>query len=81
MEIYLHSHEDVTWITDLAVTNDMTKEECYERLKRDFDGYHFCLPSKGMYNTFGVLGTLASGQFRDYWFETGTPSFLFYQLK
>ena len=68
-------------VTDLAVANDMTKEECYERLKRDFDGYHFCLPSKGMYNPFSVLGTLASGQFRDYWFETGTPSFLVYQLK
>ena len=34
-----------------------------------------------MYNPFSVLNTLASGQFRDYWFETGTPSFLVYQLK
>ena len=28
-----------------------------------------------------MLNTLSSGQFRDYWFETGTPSFLVYQLK
>jgi len=28
-----------------------------------------------------VLNTLSSGQFCDYWFETGTPSFLVYQLK
>ena len=34
-----------------------------------------------MYNPFSVLNTLSSGQFKDYWFETGTPSFLVYQLK
>lgn len=65
----------------LAEANDMTKDDCYHRLQRDFDGYHFCLPSPGMYNPFSVLNTLASCQFRDYWFETGTPSFLVYQLK
>ena len=65
----------------LASANGMTKEECYARLKRDFDGYHFCMDSPGMYNPFSVLNTLASQQFRDYWFETGTPSFLVYQLK
>lgn len=65
----------------LAEANGMNKEECYERLKRDFDGYHFCIPSPGIYNPFSVLSTLASTQFRDYWFETGTPSFLVYQLK
>ena len=59
----------------------MTKEECYQRLKRNFDGYHFCDGSQGIYNPFSLLNTMASGQFRDYWFETGTPSFLVYQLK
>ena len=69
----------IVW--ELARFNDMTKEQCYERLKCDFDGYHFCLPSPGMYNPFSVLNTLSSCQFRDFWFETGTPSFLVYQLK
>ena len=27
------------------------------------------------------MNTLVSRRFRDYWFETGTPSFLVYQLK
>ena len=65
----------------LAEANGMTQEECYARLKRDFDGYHFTIGSPGMYNPFSMLNTLASQQFRDYWFETGTPSFLVYQLK
>ncbi|MBO4801258.1 MAG: ATP-binding protein [Bacteroidaceae bacterium] len=65
----------------LAEANSMTKEECYNRLRRDFDGYHFCIPCKGMYNPFSLLNTLKNKVFRDYWFETGTPSFLVYQLK
>lgn len=65
----------------LADENNMSKDECYALLRRDYDGYHFCDGSKGMYNPFSVLNTLASRQFRDYWFETGTPSFLVYQLK
>ena len=60
----------------------MTREECYERLRRDFDGYHFNEYTKeGIYNPFSVLNTLDNKVFRDYWFETGTPSFLVYQLK
>ena len=65
----------------LAGNNGMTKDECYARLKRDFDGYHFCMDSPGMYNPFSMLNTLKNRVFRDYWFETGTPSFLVYQLK
>ena len=76
----LHRYFDDS-VGELARFNDMTKEQCYERLKCDFDGYHFCLPSPGMYNPFSVLNTLSSCQFRDFWFETGTPSFLVYQLK
>ena len=65
----------------LAGANGLTKEECYERLRRDFDGYHFNIEGPGMYNPFSVLNTLSRQRFGDYWFETGTPSFLVYQLR
>ena len=68
-------------VGELAAANDMTKDECYARLKRDFDGYHFNMESPGMYNPFSLLNTLKNRHFNDYWFETGTPSFLVYQLK
>ncbi len=68
-------------VGELADANGMTQEECYARLKRDFDGYHFCMESPGMYNPFSLLNTLKNKHFNDYWFETGTPSFLVYQLK
>ena len=77
----LHDNFDDS-VKEVAAFNELTQEECYERLRRDFDGYHFSKYAKeGMYNPFSVLNTLSSQVFSDYWFETGTPSFLVYQLK
>ena len=69
-------------VKEVAAFNELTQEECYERMRRDFDGYRFSKYAKeGMYNPFSVLNTLSFKAFNDYWFETGTPSFLVYQLK
>ena len=76
----LHQNFD-NEVQQLADANGLTKEECYEKLKEDFDGYHFEANTVGMYNPFSVLNTLDNCQFRDYWFETGTPSFLVKQLQ
>ena len=79
-ESELHNYFDES-IQQLADANKMTKEACYERMKEDYDGYHFDIDTPGMYNPFSVLNTLSKCRFSDYWFETGTPSFLVYQLK
>ena len=68
-------------VETLAKANGMSKGECYARLKHDFDGYHFEWNTEGIYNPFSLLNTLSSCQFRDYWFETGTPTFLVHQLQ
>ncbi|MDR0894070.1 MAG: ATP-binding protein [Prevotellaceae bacterium] len=60
----------------LARRNDMTYEEAVAEMEQRYDGYHFAANSTGMFNPFSVLNTLKSGQFDDYWFQTGTPSFL-----
>ena len=79
-EAELHENFDES-VRQLAEANGLTHEECYKKLAKDYDGYHFDCDTPGVYNPFSVLNTLSSGQFRDYWFETGTPSFLVYQLK
>lgn len=79
-EAELHANFDND-VCNLAEANGLTHEECYKKLAKDYDGYHFDYNTPGIYNPFSVLNTLSSGQFRDYWFETGTPSFLVYQLK
>jgi len=77
----LHSYFDDS-VSALAAANDLSKEACYERLRQDFDGYYFNEYTKeGIYNPFSLLNTFDSCVFRDYWFETGTPSFLVYQLQ
>lgn len=63
-------------IKDLAEANELTEKECMEKLKVDYDGYHFCADSAGMYNPFSLLNTFASKAFNYYWFQTGTPTFL-----
>ena len=68
-------------IGELAAAGGMTEEQCYARLAEMYDGYHFCEDSDGMYNPFSLLNTFASDKFREYWFETGTPTFLVKLLK
>ena len=77
----LHYYFDDS-VSALAAANNMSKEACYTRLRQDFDGYYFNEYTKeGIYNPFSLLNTFDSCVFRDYWFETGTPSFLVYQLQ
>ncbi len=59
----------------------LTKEGCYDRLAQMYDGYHFCEDTVGIYNPFSLLNTFDKMKFSDYWFETGTPSFLVKYLK
>ncbi len=68
-------------IEGLAQKNKLTKDECYERLARMYDGYHFCEDTIGIYNPFSLLRTFDRQRFGKYWFETGTPSFLVQYLK
>lgn len=76
----LHNYFDVE-ISDLSKTLAISKDECYENLKNNYDGYHFCEDSVGVYNPFSLLNTLKNQKFKDYWFETGTPTFIVQLLK
>ena len=76
----LHKYFDNS-VFELAQANQFTVEECYNKLKYKYDGYHFCEDSTGMYNPFSLLSTFCSNKFRDYWFETGTPTLLVNVMK
>jgi hypothetical protein len=53
----LHDYFDEP-VGQLAEANDMTKQECYAKLKEQYDGYHFLIPSDGLYNPFSLLNAL-----------------------
>jgi len=55
--------------------------EMLEMLERYYDGYRFSKHDIRVYNPFSVLSALRQKDFRNYWFETGTPTFLVNLLK
>ena len=65
----------------LAEMNGLSEEECYKKLASMYDGYHFHYRTHGIYNPFSLLNTFNANEFRMYWFETGTPTFLVRYLK
>ena len=68
-------------VAELADANRLSINECYKKLKDMYDGYHFSEDSEGMYNPFSLLNTLRSKKFKEYWFETGTPTLLVNVMK
>ncbi len=76
----LHEYFDES-IRELAAAGGATFEETCDKLRLLYDGYHFCEDSPGIYNPFSLLNTFNARRFGDYWFETGTPTFLVNLLK
>jgi hypothetical protein len=70
-----------TEIKSLADKIGNTYENTLLELKKHYDGYRFCEDAEGIYNPFSLLNTFNAGKFRNYWFETGTPTFLVQMLK
>ena len=71
MERYFHEP-----ISELAEKDECTYEEMKERLKAQYDGYHFSENMLDIYNPFSILNAFDSLQIRDYWFASGTPTYL-----
>lgn len=77
-ELYGNFEED---IHRLAAAQGMTNEETCMELKECYDGYHFTHNVPGIYNPFSLLNTFSKLEFGNYWFETGTPTYLMELLK
>ena len=69
------------YVAKLAENQGISSTEAYTELERRYDGYHFTYDVEGMYNPFSVLNTFAKLEFNNYWYETGTPSYLAELLK
>lgn len=78
-------HELLTTLREdierLANLNDMTFEAMHEKLKLRYDGYHFTKSSPDIYNPFSLLKAFQQREVANYWFESGTPTFLIQQLQ
>jgi hypothetical protein len=71
----------MAYVKRIADKNGMTVEQAREELRSRYDGYHFSKNSPGVYNPFSLLNAFDDCEFRNYWFATGTPSYLVHLLK
>ena len=62
-------------IENIAASQNSTREEILERLKDYYDGFSFDGVTR-LYNPFSILQCLNSGKFSNYWYESGSPSFI-----
>ena len=65
----------------LASRLETTREQTLERLKDNYDGYHFTWPSPDIYNPFSLLTAFSKGKIDSYWFGSGTPTYLIEMLR
>ena len=68
-------------IAELGKANNLTKDEVLEKLKLKYDGYCFSRNAEGVYNPFSLLSAMNNRDFNNYWFSTGTPTFLINMMK
>jgi hypothetical protein len=67
-------------IAMLAEEYGCTPEEMHAKLKQRYDGYHFSEKSPDIYNPFSLLKAFMQKKIDNYWFESGTPTFLIQQM-
>ncbi len=63
-------------IEEMSAKLKITSEEVKEKLKKNYDGYHFSEEMLDIYNPFSILNSFKKKKIEDYWYESGTPTYL-----
>lgn len=67
-------------IDALAEKIGLTREQTIDKLKENYDGYHFTWPSPDVFNPFSLINCFSKGKIDAYWFGSGTPTYLINML-
>ena len=65
----------------LAKAQHQTQEDALAEVRRMYNGYRFHPEGPSVFNPFSTLNLLSRLEYTDYWFQTGTPTFLVELLK
>ena len=76
MDKYFHQQ-----IKEMADKNGYSYDDMKYGLKKQYDGYHFSKKMTEVYNPFSLLNALQEKDICNYWFKTGTPTYLIKLLK
>ena len=63
-------------IQELADKFKISHDQAVERLKKKYDGYHFGEEMIDIFNPFSILNCLKSKRMSNFWFASGTPTYL-----
>ena len=72
-ELHQYFHEA---IIEMAEEYGYSEEKMKNVLKKQYDGYHFSTRLTDIYNPFSILNAFDSLRIADYWFASGTPTYL-----
>ena len=62
-------------LDDFSTSNNISCDELLDLIKNWYNGYSWDGKNR-LYNPYSILSLFARGEFGNFWFETGTPSFL-----
>jgi hypothetical protein len=68
-------------IRKFAEKEGCTFDEMVERLREQYDGYHFTDTMVDVFNPYSLLNAFVDCKLNNYWFQTGTPAFVIDMLK
>jgi hypothetical protein len=69
------------YISELAESHSLSVEEILNDIKFWYNGYRFSKAENKVYNPFSCLLLFEKKEFMNYWFETGTPTYLIELIK
>ncbi|MFN8492439.1 MAG: AAA family ATPase [Caldilineaceae bacterium] len=75
------AHYFADHIAGFAARTQQTVEDLQQQIRTWYDGFCFVEDCSKVYNPFSTLQLLVQQRFANYWFETGTPTFLIKLLK
>ena len=69
------------YIDVMAEAKGYTHEKMLEELAYRYDGYHFTWPSPDIFNPYSLINAFDKKQLGNYWFGSGTPTFLIEMMR
>ena len=77
-ELVAEMHEDIQQMADVL---GLSYDKTLEKLKENYDGYHFAWPSSDIFNPYSLLTCFSKRKVDSYWFGSGTPTYLLNMMR
>jgi hypothetical protein len=77
-ELVTEMHEDIQQMADVL---GLSYDKTLEKLKENYDGYHFAWPSSDIFNPYSLLTCFSKRKIDSYWFGSGTPTYLLNMMR